>query len=43
MPDLYAADQLAWVTALLTGSGFAAFLAALVRELFRLFGGRGRA
>lgn len=42
MPDLYAAEQYRWASELLLGTGFASFLAATVRELFRIAANRGK-
>lgn len=42
MPDLYAGEQTRWALELMVGTGFAAFLAAVIREAFRVFGNRGK-
>lgn len=42
MPDFYAGEQTRWAVELLIGLGFASFVAATVRELFRIAGNRGK-
>lgn len=42
MPDLYAGEQTRWALDLLIGTGFASFLAATIREAFRVWGNRGK-